>query len=485
MSSAPRSSGVYRKISSRRASTVKDILCSLPSDEVFGHSQRRELAEQVLHAILNGELDRALTPLTDFFYSYWKSYSSGELAEVLKQFPAIERALYGLETSLQGDRRYRDHYIHSFCNFIFGCQILAKSIDSVDREKILRELWKVENEPLDIPFTTPYLATGRLFFLWKLMTHFQDIGIPGEHQRHITHSLSEFFDRFGFELITETLRADDYVRAQLSYYAICMARLYKTGIENQNGLYYHDNEYDELLYRAVLQSFSERHHAAIGAVCLLRWLEQRFQKKNEEAHYRGPEYYEAYIKNVLECDIARASLGILLHGLKHEDFPQLYPVSLDKLPLTWLAIVCDELQEFLRPEGIDNRLVAQMLCWPRILSTEADVNKGCFSLSLMLACKYPRREDIIVLLGQRQTFLETNKQRLPWTNRIENWHGLNDPDLRQHYKSYLQALWNDRRERLPKRLNFNLTGSGRIGYSASLHIKVSLGKDWHDTLKLS
>jgi hypothetical protein len=469
-------------------SGILDGFSNVAKKAIFGsgskYAYRIDRAERVLKLIGEIRLDEAFTPLTEFFASYWESYASKELAVVLRQFPAVERALYGLETTLEGNRRYRDHYIHSFCNFMFGCQILAASLDSAEQpvqKETLSRGWKVEDEPESIPFRSGQLYSGfeRVFFLWKLMTHFQDIGVPGEHHRHITHYLSEFFGRLGFRLGNEALQTDDYVQAQLPYYAQCLACLHRSGIRNENGLYARSTERDETLYRAALVSFDHRHHAAIGAVCLLRWLEHRFQEQDPEANYRGPELYADYIRNVLECDITRASLCILLHGLDHERFPNLYPVDFDRLPLTWLAILCDELQEFLRPEGIDLRLIAPVLGWPQIEKASFDLQAQLFAVGVRLSCGYLETEDLRSVLRQRQAHLLSSSRPLPWGDPIGDWRKPKQRELRAMYKKYMADLWGSRTERLEQRLRFGGSRMAESGFSVTLKLEVRFGTESH------
>jgi hypothetical protein len=69
----------------------------------------------------------------------------------------------------------------------------------------------------------------------------------------------------------------------------------------------------------------------------------------------GIQEFNLYTEYVLEQDIARAALAISLHSLKEDErtkvYPKIYPIDFEILPLTFLLILVDELQEYLRWEG--------------------------------------------------------------------------------------------------------------------------------------
>jgi hypothetical protein len=206
----------------------------------------------------------------------------------------------------------------------------------------------------------------------------------------------------------------------------------------------------------------------------------------------APRHYDKYVRNVLQCDIARSSLCILLHGLADKEYPALYPVDIGRLPLTWLAILCDELQEFLRPEGIDRRLVVQCVGWPDVIEASFDESSRTFTLRVQLSGDPPAEpKDLRALLKQRQAFLRKESKEGKSVNwpygmeSVKDWGTINPRRLTDIYKSYLSILWSDRKELLYRRLSFGPDPDRGVtsGYSARFSIQV-VGRGWTDTWEL-
>ena len=111
--------------------------------------------------------------------------------KLLLSMPKIEKALFGLEMRDDMSSRYRDHFIHMFNVYIFGCRILSLILNKYETTKqldVIRKHFKIEPER-DIPFSKPYTAKERLFFLWKIISIYHDVGIPIQHINNIKEGL--------------------------------------------------------------------------------------------------------------------------------------------------------------------------------------------------------------------------------------------------------------------------------------------------------
>ena len=85
--------------------------------------------------------------------------------------------------------------------------------------------------------------------------------------------------------------------------------------------------------------------------------------------------FQDYSELVLKQDVARATLAICLHDLKHNKehaFPKFMPLSFDDYPLTFILIIADCLQEFLRWEGMSIRGDTKLYGFPAIKVTAKD-----------------------------------------------------------------------------------------------------------------
>jgi hypothetical protein len=264
-----------------------------------------------------------------------------------------------LEEDISEGTRYRDHYIHMFEVFITGSRIISQILSTIPEneiDKFILKTFKTTREPKDLPFPNPYSAKQRLFFLWTLIATFHDIGIPVEHICNVRVGLNKYLTFFGLQLDEFKLYEKTKVSTQLDYYFRLMSRLYKCGIyPNSNSLLYHKEEREnKYLYHALLQEYGERNHSVISAVCLFNSYVETFLI----GHHEQSEYdlniiqYSDFIDRVLEQDITRAALAISYHNINIERFPKLFPVDSNKFPLGFLLILCDEIQEAFRLEGI-------------------------------------------------------------------------------------------------------------------------------------
>lgn len=324
---------------------------------------------------------------------FWARYARKHIAKIFEKFPRIQRALFGLEEDPSSGMRYRDHYVHMFNVFITGSRILSQALNAIpkaDKELFIKNVFKTTREPDDLPFPRPYTAKQRLFFLWTIISTFHDIGIPIEHLEKVRFGLNKFLKYFGLSLAEFQLEHRTHVTSQLRNYFEAMAKLYKSGIKPNSELLYdlpaRGNQY---LWHTLSNAYGDNDHGVISAVCLLNSYEETFLI----GHHDDPDYdltneqYCDFISRVLEHDIARAALAISIHNLDSIAFPKIFPIDPDKFPLAFLLILCDEIQEPFRREGITFTGVSKLTRFPEI---RVKVNRNNSSLYISIGICYIR-----------------------------------------------------------------------------------------------
>jgi len=113
--------------------------------------------------------------------------------------------------------------------------------------------------------------------------------------------------------------------------------------------------------------------------------------------------FNRYTEYVLEQDIARAALAISLHAISKDRrtgaSPKIFPVGFDSFPLTFLLILSDELQEYLRWEGVSLRRQLMFNCHPLL---EVKHNESDHSLRMIVSFSLQKEnKDAIVAQAKR------------------------------------------------------------------------------------
>jgi hypothetical protein len=267
--------------------------------------------------------------------------------------PKVELALYGLEYEDESHPAYRDHYIHMFLTFVMGSTILAKAIGQ-DKEGVVKA-FIVDSEDAfpadDWPFDKRrYTAAERLLFLWTLAATFHDVGIPVDHLDKLRRGLGRYTAYFGLNLQPMQMEVDPGFAASVPYYVDLMSRIYAGGFEVDDVGNYKKDQTSAYARRMLEQELDRRGHGALSAMCLFRSVSREFME-DRKSYDLNIEKYEGWTRHVLENDIARAALAVALHSAPPDRYPKMYPLAFNERPLAWLLAVCDDLQEFHRPEG--------------------------------------------------------------------------------------------------------------------------------------
>lgn len=424
-----------------REPSCDDILAELDTDYFIQEYLTK--IEATLNSMEEGKsIDEQIDSAGDCLQEFWANYSRKHLAGVLRGFPKIEKALYGLELEEETGARYRDHFLHMFNVFILGSRILSLFLSGLEEDKIdnsIREFFKVEPEPKEVPFDKKYNAKNRLFFLWTLIATFHDVGIPIEHLEKIRDGLNNFLNHFGLRIREFTLERQSSLDAQINYYINLMSRMFDCRIKMTNSIYEMNSARPHpYIYKALADAYSEDDHGVVSALCLFRSIEETFLTgyHEEEKNDLNLEQCKQYVSYVLEQDIARTALAIALHSCKLEEHPKIFPISFDEFPLTFLLILCDELQEYFRPEGISLEPITKLKKMP---SVKVHVDEGIFAI------------EIEIYYSQLSISEKHQKQILNQAQIYAQQKGEPEPKT---IEKLLKWYWSEVMERLEQKLEF-------------------------------
>lgn len=331
----------------------------------------------------------------EFLEGIWNHFSVGKYAKIFVDFAGAEKALYGL------GKNYRDHLIHVFNVFFIGLSVLSKALE---QDEAVFDTLKIHDETENFPFPNTYNRWRRLFYLWCLVSTFHDIAIPIDHMKEIDVGLTRLLKYFNMQPGRSALELPFMIQSDISRYIDLQAKMFATGVvvnQDEDLPTYRLQETStgsSIYFRSTLSDAMARYdHGALGAYFLFKSEEELFLTgKHSSFKYdpdlSGLEYggriitlprdrqkWEARLKKlsldeeslnnlpriydlsrgetkryndyVFEQDVTRAALAIALHNLKPNEYPKIFPVKFSKLPIAFLLILFDELQEFYRPEN--------------------------------------------------------------------------------------------------------------------------------------
>lgn len=294
-----------------------------------------------------------------FVQALWEKYDCAEIAEIYSKFVRIEEALFGLERDEKDGTRYREHFVHMFNCYVFGTRCISKFLALLKDEEA-KKLFKIEDENLKevgLPFGSNYNFKQRLFYLWTLIATFHDIAIPFQHLTGMGKGINKFVEEFGWLFTNPGVTMKDYDAAQLKYYFDLLSAIYGGNLElNDRGRKYRRPDKQHYYLAKILgREFDFRNHSVLSGFFMWKTVEEIFLLNRTSKYSTSMDQFNLYTEYVLEQDVARAALAISLHSIgpdrKTKQLPAVFPVRFEKLPLTFLLILSDELQEYLRWEG--------------------------------------------------------------------------------------------------------------------------------------
>jgi len=354
----------------------------------------------------------------EFMRLLWSKYDCEEIYNILDSLTKIEPTLLDLERDPESGKRYRDHYVHLFHVFICGLRILSGIVHRV-KDIHCKELLKVRDEHIGgiirgcnhtnkkVKFRD-YLWKERVFYLWTLMSTLHDIAIPITHLENIRKALNTFSEKFHLEISGPNLVPSFPI--DLDAYLCLISQLFEGKLQpdpDRDWLY---NKVDQGAYiKGYLERLVSRNHGVLGGFLVYKMIEEIFLQGKTQKYKLEPESFHSYRELVLNQDIARATLAICLHDLKNNKdyaFPRFIPLSFYSYPLTFILIVADSLQEFLRWEGMSIRGDTKLYGFPDVQVT---VNDG----KIIVDCSFSVDKDP----SQETYFIQEIKRMVRYEGR--------------------------------------------------------------------
>lgn len=321
----------------------------------------------------------------------WERYACGHLTDVYETYMRVESSLFPLEGNLDAVA-YRDHFVHMFNTFAFGLRIISAVLRQTSDAEA-RRLFKVRQEYVKahIPsFGTDYDYKERLFHLWVLIATFHDIAIPIEHLDKMGAGISTFFDQVRWSLVKPSASTQPFDAFLLHEYLVQISRIYNNGelrLESKGHGYQLSREPCYCLLQMLGRLFDSRNHGVVGGFLLWQLLEDVFLLDKSPKYQLSVAEFEAYKRLVSYHDNARAALAISLHSLKplaDGMTDKVLPIAFSRFPLTFLLMLSDELQEYLRCEGSSSGEVILVECQPDIEVRLADSGGICCSVTFVV-----------------------------------------------------------------------------------------------------
>jgi hypothetical protein len=357
------------------------------------------------------DLNETTKDVITFLEKIWEHFSIGKYTKIFIDFAGAEKALYGLGES------YRDHLIHVFNVFVMGILVFSNILKQDSGEVF--KLLKIRKESKKVPFQNKYNEWRRLYYIWCLMSTFHDIAIPIDYRKEILEGFNRFLSYFKMETERLPLEVPFMIQFDFSRYYDLMVKMFAHGVvmgaHEELPTYQLPQNFSALAlyFRSTLTNAINRYdHGVLGAYYLFKSIEEMFLSgRNSDLKYdpdlsavihngnivslpknklkwhgilskldlsdeqlnglprvydlsrKETKYYNDY---VFEQDVTRAALAISLHHLDPSNDPKIFPISFSKLPLSFLLILFDELQEFYRPEGLVLTEIVRFHKFPQI-----------------------------------------------------------------------------------------------------------------------
>lgn len=291
-----------------------------------------------------------------FYDAIWTKYISNEMVNLFREYLKSEEALYGLERDEESKIGYRDHLVHMFNVFVMGLRIITPVVTN-SSDEAARRLFKVKDEKVKEDgldsFSHDYKYQERLLYLWTLVSTFHDLAIPLQHYPSIILGMNKFFREVGWHLREPGMISSAFDSGQLFHYFGLLSSLFDGEvILQEDALHYKKEEkQNSYLVKTFGSLYDENDHGVLSGFFMWKIIGELWL--SGKGKYRmGVAQFNKYSEDVLEEDVARAALAISIHNMKTaEEGPSLFPIKFSSFPLTYLLVMTDELQEYVRFGG--------------------------------------------------------------------------------------------------------------------------------------
>jgi hypothetical protein len=289
-----------------------------------------------LRELVNEHLDENLDDyefVSEVFSTLWEEDIGIPYSRFLSIFePALLHVF--AEGEKEGDKFYRDHYIHQFQVFLLGLYIIDKLYDYFAK--------KCKNPEIS----------------WLIASSFHDMAYPV--QLYDDWSMRFFKDVFNvpIELAHIELRSNFVDQSFLSCmgYLICSLYASHKGEIVKGNWIADKNELVQFFYHAITKG---KNHCILSSMSLLKMVQvTSFDEKNTIRKKISND--QAKFDDILKDVFVPSALAIALHDkgvwqrLRKESLEDDPPKILDNLefekdPLSFLLVFCDNIQEWGRP----------------------------------------------------------------------------------------------------------------------------------------
>lgn len=268
------------------------------------------------------------------------SYGIDELGKYLDDFVDFEAVLYG------SDNHYRDHINHVIQVWIVGLGIIQNHlIELNDKYSVLYEFDFHYMIPDTYSETHLYISKSELWSIWTIISLCHDLGYPIEKSSKINKKTKKIIDHFGNIQFTEL----DYNFSILNTFLvekfldIVSSKVYS---DSEDISTIKKEEKKEYTYKTSIQtkyrdkfakSLEDYKHGIFSSLLLFKSL----------TYFLETDYYLGD-KPLDEEDARQFYIRKeILRSIAGHTCPKLYHIKLNSL--SFLLILCDELQEWNRP----------------------------------------------------------------------------------------------------------------------------------------
>ena len=403
--------------------TPDDLIKELALDRFVSKSVRSDMTDKckkVFVAQIKNTFDRAEQTDTTlaFIKTLWRKYDCERIADIYGEFVKMEEALFGLEREEEKGKRYRDHFVHMFNCFVFGLRIISSLLAQCDPETA-KKLFKIEDERLKgvgLPFGKDYGYKERLFYLWTLISTFHDIAIPFEHMERLGEGITRFISKFRWVFTNPRVSMHEFDSSQLHYYFNLIGSVYggRLTLTDRKRKYKRPKETQHYLTKLLGRHFDENNHGVLSGFFMWKTIEEVFLVGHSLKYDLTIDQFNKYTEYVLEQDIARAALAISLHAIKKDERsekpPKVFPLDFGSFPLSFLLVLSDELQEYLRWEGASIGKELRFTDHP-VLDARLRKKKGIISLSVSFSLD-SKNQDAIIAQARQMAVAEKSESSI-------------------------------------------------------------------------
>jgi len=347
-----------------------------------------------------------------FIKTLWRKYDCEQVADIYDKFVKMEEALFGLERQEDTGKYYRDHFVHMFNCFVFGLRIISSVLQQVPSPTSKR-MFKVDDESLKkvgLPFGSDYKYDQRLFYLWTLVSTFHDIAIPFQHLAGLGKGISRFVEEFGWVFTDPQISMHNFDSSQLYYYFNLIGSLYpgKLKLVEDGRKYQRLKSQPYYLTKLLGREFDRRNHGVLSGFFMWKTVEEIFLVSRSKKYKFDIDEFDKYSEYVLEQDVARAALDISLHAIdkdeKSDEEPKIFPITFTSYPLAFLIILSDELQEYLRWEGVAPKKQLGAFNYHPLLDITFDKPDDAICLKVHFSLDSREQDAIIERVSHRARF---------------------------------------------------------------------------------